>query len=628
MRALDALGNGRVKELIEEYAALCEPKTITVLTDSDDDRDYIRRLALSNQEERPLRTYGHTIHWDGYNDQGRDTKNTRVLLPKGKSMSAGINTVDRDAGLIEVEELLRGSMRGREMLVSFYCLGPKGSRFSLLAMQITDSAYVTHSETMLYRPGFEEFKRLASENRQDEFFFFVHTSGELDERHNTKHVDKRRIYVDLEAGRVFTVNNQYAGNSVGLKKLALRLAIHKANDEDWLCEHMFIAGIHRKDKAGKPRVTYFTGAYPSACGKTSTAMIPGQTVVGDDIAYLRADEKDGTAHAVNVEQGIFGIIADVNPVDDPVIYQALTTPRELIFSNILVKDGAPYWLNMGKDLPKDGENFAGAWHDGMNGPDGKPVLSAHKNARYTIRLSELANVDAKLHDPQGVPVRAVLYGVRDASTNVPIAQARSWQHGVMLGASIETEKTAAAIGREGEIAHDPMSNMDFLVVPLGTYLTNHLRFGEMLETPPLIFTTNYFLKKEGKFLNEKVDKKVWLEWAEGRVHGEFDAIDTPVGFIPKYEDLKQLFKDVFHKDYSQAAYDEQYSIRATQLLEKFARIEKIYEKEADVPEAFWTELREQVTRLEAARDEHGDVILPSVFEQATTTESTSAGVRR
>jgi phosphoenolpyruvate carboxykinase (GTP) len=615
LKLLEALGNQKVIELVNEYVALCKPAKVTILTDSQEHAEYVRNLALRNKEEHALRTRGHTIHWDGINDQGRDTRNTRILMPKGKRMSNGINTVEREEGLAEVRGMLDGIMAGREMLVSFYCLGPAKSRFSQLAMQITDSAYVTHSEMMLYRPGYEEFKQLAHKNAQEKnnFFFFVHSSGELDERGNTKHTDKRRIYIDLQENCVFTVNNQYAGNAVGLKKLALRLAINKANHEDWLCEHMFIAGVH--SNGGKQRTTYFTGAYPSACGKTSTAMIPGQTIVGDDIAYIRLNGQ-GVPHAVNVEQGIFGIIADVNPIDDPVIYKALTTPRELIFSNILVKDGMPYWLNMGEELPESGENFAGKWHKGMTSADGKEILPAHKNARYTIRLKELENVDAKLDDPEGVPVSGILYGVRDANTNVPIAQALSWQHGVMLGASIETEKTAAAIGREGEIAHDPMSNMDFLVVPLGLYLKNHLSFGARCKRQPLIFTTNYFLKKDGKFLNDKVDKKVWLIWAEGRVHGEYDAVTTPVGNIPRYEDLKMLFAQVFKKEYAEEMYVAQFSIRARQLLEKFERIEKIFEQEPEIPSDFWRELREQKERLERAIEQHGDIISPFAFDSA------------
>ena len=173
-------------------------------------------------------------------------------------------------------------MRNHECIVRFFCLGPKNSDFSILALQLTDSFYVGHSEDLLYRPGYEEFKRL---DGTENFFYFIHSTGELaGEPPVTKNLDNRRIYIDLQEKRVLSVNNMYAGNSLGLKKLALRLAIFKANNEDWLTEHMFIMGIKPE---GKNRISYFTGAFPSACGKTSTAMVPGQTIVGDDIAYLR-----------------------------------------------------------------------------------------------------------------------------------------------------------------------------------------------------------------------------------------------------------------------------------------------------------------------------------------------------
>ena len=306
---LEALNNPNVIKIIERYVELCKPDKVTVLDDSKEDINYVRELALKNKEEKKLKMQGHTIHFDGISDQGRDLINTRVMVPKGTKLSKAIKTVDREEGLKEIMELLDGIMKGKEMIVCFFCLGPVSSKFSIPALQLTDSSYVVHSETILYRPGYEEFKRL---DGSDKFFHFIHSAGELDERMNCKNPDKRRIYMDLEEERVFTINNQYAGNSVGLKKLSLRLAISKAHKEDWLCEHMFLMGIHPE---AKDRVTYFAGAFPTACGKTSTAMVPGQTIIGDDIAYVRAG-KDGIAYAVNVEQGIFGIIADVNEVDD------------------------------------------------------------------------------------------------------------------------------------------------------------------------------------------------------------------------------------------------------------------------------------------------------------------------
>ena len=601
------LQNNHVEEIIEFYANLCKPSKVTVISDSDEDLNMIRTLALSNEEESELNEDGHTVHFDSSRDQARDKNNTRILLPKGKDLSKLINSVDRDEGLNEIMELLDGIMSGKEMLVCFFCLGPTDSKFSISALQITDSAYVAHSETILYRQGYSQFKKL---NGSDNFFQFIHSAGKLDDRQNSLNIESRRVYMDLENERVFSVNTQYAGNSVGLKKLALRLAINRANHDDWLCEHMFILGVVPE---GKERVTYISGAYPSACGKTSTAMVPGQMILGDDIAYLRKAE-NGKAFAVNVEQGIFGIIQDVNAEDDPLIYKTIRSPGELIFSNILVNDNNPYWLGMGEDIPDSGFNFAGEWEKSNLDEKGNSFPFAHKNARYTIRISELSNCDPKLHDPNGVPLSGIIYGGRDSDTNPPVIQSFDWKHGVFMGAILESETTAATLGAEGEVKHNPMANLDFLVVPMGTYIENHLKFGESLDDTPLIFSTNYFLKENGEFLNEKIDKKVWLMWMEGRIHNEFDAITTPIGFIPIYDDLSKLFSDIFQKGFSESLYQKLFSIRIKNHLDRIDRIEAVYNEEPNLPQLFIDEILAQKKRLSDARSKHGtDVILPVKF---------------
>jgi phosphoenolpyruvate carboxykinase (GTP) len=607
LEKIHAICNKKVEEILERFLNLCNPAKVTVVTDNQEDINYIRQLSIANKEEHKLAMEGHTVHWDGYRDQARDKENTRVLVTPELKMSKIINTIEREKGLNEVLGLLEGSMTGKECIVRFFALGPLKSRFTICALQLTDSSYVAHSEDILYRKGYEEFKNL---DGSTDFFTFIHSAGRLDERKTTIDVDKRRIYIDLLDNKVYTVNNQYAGNSLGLKKLALRLAVFKANNEDWLAEHMLIMGVH---PIGKKRVTYFTGAYPSACGKTSTAMIPEQTIVGDDIAYLKVDEA-GNCRAVNIEQGIFGIITDVNLIDDPVIYEALTTPRELIFSNVLVADGKPFWLNMGiDDYPDKGLNHIGHWQKGMKDKQGNEVEVAHKNARYTIRIKELTNANPNYNDPDGLIIDGVLYGGRDSDTNVPISQALDWVHGVYMGATIESETTSATLGQTGIRTSNPMAIMDFMVVPFGKYLKNHIEFGARLKRVPQVFSTNYFLKYEGKYTNEKVDKKVWLLWAEGRIHGEYNALETPIGFIPLYEDLKILFEQVFDKEYVKQEYKQQFSIRVNKYLEKLDRIEKLYSDEVEIPASFW-EVHDRIKkRLEKLR-EFGEILSPDYFK--------------
>jgi len=601
---LENLNNKHIIAKIEEAIELCKPAKVTVITDSKEDINYVRELALAIGEEAKLKMEGHTIHFDGYYDQARDKKHTKYLLSQDVNWGIEVNSIEKDRGLKEIYSFLDGSMAGKEMLVRFFSLGPTNSLFSLKALQITDSAYVAHSEDLLYRQGYEEFKKL---NGSPDFFFFLHSAGRL-EKGVSVDIDKRRIYIDLEENRVYSVNNQYAGNSLGLKKLAFRLAINKAQNEGWLAEHMFVMGVH----GPKNRVTYFTGAFPSACGKTSTAMIPGQSVVGDDIAYLK--KINGAVRAVNVENGIFGIIRDVNPQDDPLIYQALITPRELIFSNVLINDGIPYWLGMGKDTPDKGINHSGEWFKGKKDKEGNLIDCSHKNARYTIRLNALENIDPKANDPAGVPVQAIIYGGRDSDTTMPVVESLNWQHGVFLGATIESETTSATIGAQGVRKHNPMANLDFVSVPFKTYIENHLKFADGLKDVPKIYATNYFLKDEsGNYLNSKLDKKVWVLWAEGRVHHEFEALETPVGRIPKYEDLKTLFVRELNKDYTEAEYLQQFSLRVAKYLEKMERMSRIFE-DIEMPVAFTEELKAQTERLKLAKTKYGeDIISPFQF---------------
>ena len=615
LEKLIELDNNYVMTIISNFIDLCKPNKITVISDSKEDIEYVRQKTIQVGEESNLNLEGHTIHYDGFetmsdHDQARDKEHTQVLLPiEDKNTYPWINTMNRKDGLDEILEIMDGCMKGHECLVRFFCLGPKHSKFSILALQLTDSFYVAHSEDLLYREGYEEFKTL---NGSNDFFYFIHSTGPLkDTIPVTKDLTKRRIYIDLEEGRVLSCYNTYAGNSLGLKKLALRLGIFKANNEDWLTEHYFIMGLHPK---GKKRTTYAAGAFPSACGKTSTAMLPGQTIVGDDIAYLRR-WNDQYCHGVNIEHGIFGIIKDVNLKDDPEIFKALTTQREVIFSNVLVHNGTPYWLGDGREKPDKGFNFSGKWANGKKDSNGIEIPLAHPNARYTMRINELSNADEMLNAPNGVAINIIFYGGRDSDTMPPILESLNWKEGVFLGASVESETTSATIGKEGVRKMQPMANLDFLVVPLGKYLKNHEKFGESLASPPKVFATNYFLKnKEGKYLNGILDKLIWVMWAELRVHNDVDAIKTPIGYIPIYSDLKELFKIYLNKNYSETDYLEQFSIRTENLVQKLNRVENMYKEEREIPPFFWDILNKQRNELLALQKHHNKInILPIDF---------------
>lgn len=607
---LAAIPVSRVHKFIAESAELCNPNRIFICTDSQADIAYVRRQAVESGEETPLATPGHTYHFDGPQDQGRDREATKYLVPKGDYLSKALNQIDRDEGLAEIRSLLRNSMKGRTMIVRFLSLGPLNSVFTIPCMECTDSWYVAHSVDLLYRPAYEVFKR---GDAPDDLFCVLHSAGKLNERMISAEPEKKRIYIDYIENIVYSVNTQYGGNSIGFKKLALRLAIRKADREGWLAEHMMITGVYGPGG----RKTYFAGAFPSACGKTSTAMLPGNTILADDIAYLR--NIDGVCRAVNAEAGIFGIIKDVNPVDDPLIWEVLTNPGEVIFSNVLVKDGKPYWIGMGCGLPKNGINYTGYWWEGKKDENGEEIPPMHKNARYTVSLKALKNCDPELDNPMGVELGGIIYGCRDARGYVPVQQSFDWEHGIIAyGAALETETTFAITEEEGKYEINIMSIQDFVSIPLGKYIRNNLEFGRELKKKPLIFGVNYFLRdlKTGEFLNDRRDKQVWMKWMDLRVHNDIGAIKSPTGWIPKYEDLKRLFYEVRGIEYTETDYVKQFTIRVRENIAKINRVEKFFKGSvSDAPPELFKILEEQRERLINIQKEFGNYVSPKDLEK-------------
>jgi phosphoenolpyruvate carboxykinase (GTP) len=607
LKKLMAVESPELHQFVAEYVQLCLPDQVFVCTDSPEDLDFIRKSAVQKGEEKELAIDGHTIHFDGYFDQARDKEHTKFLLPKGVDLGSNINAIDKDEGLKEIREIMNGIMKGKTVYVRFFCLGPTQSPFSVLSCQLTDSAYVAHSLDLLYRQGYEEFKR---QGKNAEFFKIVHGAGEL-ESFVSKNISDRRVYIDTQESIVYSANTQYGGNTLGLKKLSMRLAINKASKEGWLCEHMFVMGVHGPNG----RKTYFTGAFPSLCGKTSTSMMTGESIVGDDIAYLRV--VDGHVRAVNVEAGMFGIIMGINSKDDPIIWKTLHSPNEIIFSNILkTPEGGVHWIGKDGEVPGKGVNHSGEWVPGKKDEAGNEITVSHKNARFTLNLKCLENVDSKLNDSAGVEVGGLIYGGRDSYTWVPVRESFDWNHGIIsIASALESETTAATLGKEGVPKFNPMSNLDFVSIPLGRYIQNNLDFGKQIASPPLIFGVNYFLKDQsGEFLNLKTDKGIWLKWMELRSNKEVDAIELPVGRIPLYKDLKRLFSEVQDKDYSEEDYVKQFTLRVDAFVAKINRIVDIYKtKVPDAPGLLFEIMKEEINRLEESKARHGNVISPDKF---------------
>jgi len=603
-RKLLAIPNPEIHSFIAESAELCNPDSIFICTDDPEDVKHIREQAIASREETPLAIPGHTYHFDGPKDQGRDREATKYLVPKGDSLSPALKQTDREEGIREVLGLLKDSMSGKTMIVRLLSLGPLNSPFTIPCMECTDSWYVAHSVDLLYRRAYGIFTKL----KDDKVFKVLHSAGKLNENMVSAEPDKKRIYIDYVNNTVYSVNTQYAGNSIGFKKLALRLAIRKAAKEGWLAEHMMVTAV----PGPGGRKTYFAGAFPSACGKTSTAMAPGNSILGDDIAYLR--NIDGACRAVNAEAGIFGIIKDVNPVDDPLIWEVLTSPGEVIFTNVLVDNGKPYWLGMGCETPKEGINYTGKWWEGKTGENGEKIPLASKNARYTVSLKALKNCDPELDNPLGVEIGGIIYGGRDARAYVPVQQSFNWDHGIVAyGAALETETTFAIMEAEGKHEINIMSIQDFVSIPLGKYIKNNLEFGRKLKKRPLIFGVNYFLRdlKTGNFVNDKKDKRVWIRWMEMRVHGDVRAAESPTGMIPLYEDLRGLFRKIRGLEYTEEDYVKNFTIRVQENLAKIDRAMKFFSEQVpDTPKEVHEVMEGQKKRLLAARGKFGNYVDP------------------
>ncbi|MBF0433311.1 MAG: phosphoenolpyruvate carboxykinase (GTP) [Fibrobacteria bacterium] len=610
---LTKLNNQKLFDFVGYYVNLCEPDTVYMCDDSEEDANYIRQKSLEIGEEVKLAKPNQTMHYDGYGDQGRDKDGTKFMVPADQyEAMKHLNAIVYEEGLKEIEDIAKGSMKGKQAIVKLFCEGPTHSHFSRPCAQITDSYYVCHSEEMLYRRAYQHFVDMEDKN---DFYRFVHSAGELDELGCVANLDKRRIFMDCENNIVYSMNAQYAGNSVGLKKHSMRLAINESGKQNWLCEHMFVMNIPNEEKK---RDTYFCGAFPSACGKTATAMLPGEKIIGDDIAYFR--NVNGEFRAVNVERGIFGIIQDVNSKDDPVIWNTLHEDKEMIFSNVLTgPDNEPYWQGMNMDTPKEGTNHSGpGWKEGKKDAKGKEIPLAHPNSRYTIRMEYLDNIDMAFNNKDGVLVGGVVYGGRDSDTSVPVEESFSWDDGIAIKAcTLESETTSATLGKEGVRVPCMMANLDFISYPIGEYIQNNLDFVKDMKNVPPVFCVNYFLKnREGDFCTSKLAKKVWMHWAEKRVHKEVGAHKTPLGFIPKLEDIQPMFTELLGETYTDADYQEQFQFRCDAWLQKLDRIVEYYNtKWPDCPKSVFEKWENAKATITAAKEKYGAFIAPGTYQE-------------
>ena len=591
------------------------PASIFINTGSKKDMDYIRARALERGEELALSTTSHTCHFDGPNDQGRDVANTKYLAYEDTEISSLQKKIEHRAGVIEARTIITDIMAGKEMIISFISRGPIGSPVSDPTLQITDSYYVIHSEYLLYRMmDPETFSKEVAEKGY--MFINYHSAGKLTETNVSANLGERRIYMDVERFRSYSSNNQYAGNSIAPKKINHRFANMNNIRNHFgkrLDEHMFITGFEIDGE-----IIYFGGAYPSGCGKTGTAMT-GSHLVGDDLAKIFIDAGSGEVRAVNPERGMFGIIEGVNREDDPETMRVLEgSEREVIFSNLLVSEGRPYWNGMAEPLPEKGRNFEGEW----SAQFGK--AASHKNARFTITLDSLENYDQATEDPQGVKLSGLLFGGRDYSTMPTIVMAHDWMNSVVHGAIIRSATTATEIGADGSEKRSPFANEAFFPGPLSQYINHYKAFGEnpdiKKENLPSGFQVNYWLHKscrgsltpgeKDSLIGEKRDTKVWMRIMALMHLGRVKTIWTPIGRIPRYQDLKKLFKDVIDKEYEKEIYTKQFSLYTENLIKRIDMSTVEFAKEKGMTDAFFDVIDTWRRDLVALRATIGPIVTP------------------
>ena len=597
---------------IANAIAMCDPARVYINTGSEADRQFIRQMALNKGEEAVLAMEGHTIHYDLKEEQGRIIDRTFYIANPDEKISSLANKILRNDALVEVREKMAGIMSGATMVVGLYIRGPVGAAASNPALEITSSAYVCHSAEILYRNAFAAFEKEVS--RLGHFYTNIHSEG----LNRPEDLPNARVFMDRSHRTTYSFNCTYAGNTLLLKKGNHRFSVDKAVYEGngrELAEHMFITGI---DGPGG-RVTWVAGAAPSGCGKTTTAMA-GNHFVGDDLAQMWIDG-NGSVRSINPECGIFGIVEDVNGEGDPMLMDRLRNPgSEVIWSNVLIDEyGIPHWSGNGETPPTRGRNFQGPWKKGLKDAGGKEIPISHPNARCTIASSALDNYSDKAEVPEGVETRVITYSGRDSDTMPPVWVAKNSDHGVAIGACIVSAATATEVGATG-VKRAPWANAPFIPGALGDYMKAQFDFFGSAAIAdgkrPIMAGLNYFLTHEArggsgkKLLGEKKDVKAWLGWLERRAYGDVEAIETPIGFIPRYEDLKALFETLVEKSYPRDHYDRQFSLYVDNILARNELQTVAYSKEAKIPQQLFDVLQQQRDGLIALKTKFGPIVTP------------------
>lgn len=588
--------NKKLKDWVAKMARLCRPDDIVWIDGTEEQKCLLENEAISLGEMMPLNQEtlpGCFLHRTAVDDVARTEHLTFICTKKKADAGPNNNWMSPAAAYRKAKAIFKGAMKGRSMYVIPFSMGPVGSPFSKIGVELTDSRYVVLNMMIMARVGNAVLRQLESD---DAFTRCLHSKAQLD-------INKRLILHFPEDNTIWSVGSGYGGNVLlGKKCLSLRIASFIARKEHWLAEHMLIMGIEEPNG----HVEYIAAAFPSACGKTNLAMlippdglkVKGYRIwtVGDDIAWMRIDS-DGSLWAINPETGFFGVAPGTNSKTNPNMVE--TVKKNTIYTNVLLKpDGIVWWEGGDGEVPPEGIDWQGRpWRPGMKDSQGRPVLGAHPNSRFTAPIMNCPSASFRLDQHHGVPISAIIFGGRRQHLAPLVYEAFNWQHGVFVGATMASERTAAQVGQLGEVRRDPMAMLPFCGYNMASYFRHWLEMGRHMSKAPKIFHVNWFRTDDkGRFLWPGFGENLRvLEWILDRCNNKVNAVKTPIGYVPFASNI-----DMTGLDLAEGAMKKLLEVGKEDWLEELKGIKKFFKSfKKDLPEELWQEYEALSGRLKS-----------------------------
>ena len=591
--------NKKLADWVDKMAKLCKPDRIVWIDGSDEQKLSLEEESVEtgelirlNQEKLP----GCFLHRTAHDDVSRTEHLTFICTRRKRDAGPNNNWMSPAAAYKKARAIFKGAMAGRAMYVIPFSMGPVGSPFSKIGIELTDSRYVVLNMLIMARVGHTVLRQL---EKEDNFTKCLHSKAQLD-------INKRMILHFPEDNTIWSVGSGYGGNVLlGKKCLSLRIASFAARKDKWLAEHMLIMGIEEPNG----HVEYIAAAFPSACGKTNLAMlVPPEGLkkkgyriwtVGDDISWMRVDS-DGSLWAINPETGFFGVAPGTNSKSNPNMVE--TIKKNTIYTNVLLKpDNTVWWEGADGQTPGQGIDWKGnPWKPNTKDAQGRVIKAAHANARFTAPIMNCPSASFRLEQHHGVPISAIIFGGRREHVAPLVYESFNWQHGVFVGATMGSELTAAQVGKLGRVRRDPMAMLPFCGYNMADYFKHWLNMGRLMAKPPRIFHVNWFRTSEqGGFLWPGFCENLRiLEWILDRCNNKVNARKTPIGFLPYPPDI-----DMTGLNLSDGALEKLLEVDKQEWLGELKGINKFFaDFKNDLPE----ELRDEYNSLLGRLKKYGE----------------------